>query len=104
MGLIRFTFPLLLLAFSASFPLLISSRTLVTRLLLLQLLLVVSLVTRQLTSRLPGKFPTVFCHMQRATTDFAAGRGVGLLDSLAFRRGGRHDAVRKRGALSFQLS
>ena len=85
MDLIGFTFTFVLLAFSMSFPLLIPSRTLVTRLLLLLLLLVIiSLVTRPLTSGFPGKLPTVLCHVQSATTDLAVGRGIGLLDSLAF--------------------
>ena len=64
MGLMRLTFPLILLAFSVSLPLLILTRTLVARLLLLLLLLgIISLVTRQLTSRLPSKFPTVLLYV-----------------------------------------
>ena len=101
MGLVHFTFPLILLAFSMSLPLLIPTRTLVARLLLLWLLLVIiGLVARHFTSGFPGKFPTVFRHVRRATTDFAASAGIGLLDSLAFQRGGGCDAVSKRGALS----
>ena len=83
MGLVRFTFPLILLAFTVFFPLL-SSRTLVAWLLLLWLLLVIGLVTRWLTSGFSSKLPTVLCYVQRATTDLAASRGIGLLDSLAF--------------------
>ena len=65
MGLVGFTFPLILLAFTASFPLLIPTRTLVARLLLLLLLLwFVSLITRPFTPGLPGEFPTVLCHVR----------------------------------------
>ena len=84
MGLVCYTFPFILLAFTASFPLLIPSRTLVARLLLLLLMLVIiSLVTRPFASGLPSKLSTVFCHVRRAVTDLAVGRGIGLLDSLA---------------------
>ena len=101
MGLVRLTFPLILLAFSASLLLLIPTRTLVARLLLLLLLLdIISLVTRWLTSRLPGKFPTVLCHVQRAVTDLAAGGWAGLFNGLALGGGGGSNAVSKGGALS----
>ena len=36
--------------------------------------------------------------------DLAAGAGIGLLNGLAFERGGGGDAVGKRSALSLQLS
>ena len=68
------------------------------------LLLVISLVTRRLTSGLPSKFPTVLCCMRRTTTDFAAGGWASLFNGLALGGGGRSDAVSKRGALSLRLS
>ena len=105
MGLVRFTFPLILLAFSMSLPLLIPTRSLVTRLLLLQLLLVIiSLVTRHFTPGFSSKFLTVFRRVRRATADFAVDGWVGLFDSMAFGRGGWSDAVSKRCALSLRLS
>ena len=96
------TFPLILLAFSASLPLLIPTRTLVARLLLL--LGIISLVTRRLTSGLPGKFPTVLRCVQRTATDLAAGGWVGLFNGLALGGGGGSDVVSKGGALSLRLS
>ena len=100
MGLMRLTFPLILLAFSVSLPLLIPTRTLVARLLLLLSLLgIISLVTRRFTSRLPGKFPAVLCCVRRAATDLAVGGWVGLFNSMALGGGGGSDAVSKRGAL-----
>ena len=97
MGPVCFTFPFILLAFSTSIHLLFPSRTLVARfLLLLWLLGIISLVTRRFTSGFPGKTPTVFCHVRRAATDPAAGRGI--------RIGGGDDAVSKGGASSFRLS
>ena len=100
MGLVRFTFPLILLAFSASlpFPLLVPTRSLVARCLLLLSLLVISLVTRWLTSGLPGKFPTVLRRVQRAMTYLAVGGWAGLFNGLALRGGGGSNAVSKRGA------
>ena len=81
----RNTFPLILLAFSASLPLLFPTRTLVTRFLLLLLLLgIISLVTRWLTSGFPGKFPAVFRGVRRTSADFAAGGWRGLFNGLAF--------------------
>ena len=81
MGLVRLTFPFVLLAFSASLPLLFPTRTLVARLLLL--LGIISPVTRQLTSGLPGKFPAVLRGVQRTLADFAAGGWRGLFNGLA---------------------
>ena len=63
--------------------------------LLPQLLLVIRLVTRPFTPGFPGKFSTVFCHVQRAVTDLATGAGIGLLNGLAFGRGGGGDVVGK---------
>ena len=97
MGLVCFTFTFILLAITASFPLFIPSRTLVARFLLLRLLLLgISLVTRRLTSGFPGKSPTVYCHVRRAMTDLAAGRG--------FNVGGGDVVVSKESALSLRLS
>ena len=96
MGLMRLTFPFILLAFSASLPLsfLVPTRSLVTRHLLLLSLLVISLVTRRLTSGLPGKFPTVLHGVQRTVTDLAAGGWASLFNGLAL--GGPWRRMRER--------